>query len=215
MLTNFLGKVSDEVFVKIGKRLKQLLRERKITQTRLSEMTGFRQSDISDWANDYHSPREEKVEKIAEILGVTIADLIEDKQPANFDDMTGWVKLKVIGKVPAGVPIEAVEEYVSEIVVPPEHARPGCYALEVRGNSMVPKIMDGDVVVVAPCPDPRSGQIVVTRINSDVEVTLKKFQKDNGAILLVPENPEYQTRILTADSNIKILGCVIALHRRF
>lgn len=201
--------------MKIGKRLRQLLKERKITQTRLSELTGFRQSDISDWVNNYHSPREDRIQKIAEVLGVSVADLFEERPASDFDDMTGWVKLKVIGRVPAGVPIEAVEEYSGEIVVPPEHARPGCYALEVQGNSMVPRVLDGDVVIVAPCPSPRNGQIVVTRINSDGEVTLKKFQKDNDAILLVPENPEYQTRVLTPDSNIKILGCVIALHRKF
>ncbi|GAB1352751.1 hypothetical protein MASR1M12_14820 [Erysipelotrichia bacterium] len=202
--------------MKIGKNLKKFIKSRGLNQTQFAELVGVRQSDVSEWVNDLRMPRPETISKITELLNISTADLVEeDERVAHFDDMTGWVKLRVIGKVPAGVPIEAVEEYVSEIVVPPEHARPGCYALEVRGNSMVPKIMDGDVVVVAPCPDPRSGQIVVTRINSDGEVTLKKFQKDNGAILLVPENPEYQTRILTPDSNIKILGCVIALHRRF
>ena len=202
--------------MKIGKNLKKFIKSRGLNQTQFAELVGVRQSDVSEWVNDIRMPRPETISKITELLNISTADLVEeDERVAHFDDMTGWVKLRVIGKVPAGVPIEAVEEYVSEIVVPPEHARPGCYALEVRGNSMVPKIMDGDVVVVAPCPDPRSGQIVVTRINSDGEVTLKKFQKDNGAILLVPENPEYQTRILTPDSNIKILGCVIALHRRF
>lgn len=202
--------------MKIGKNLKKFIKSRGLNQTQFAELVGVRQSDVSEWVNDIRMPRPETISKITELLNISTADLVEeDERIAPFDDMTGWVKLKVIGKVPAGVPIEAVEEYVSEIVVPPEHARPGCYALEVRGNSMVPKIMDGDVVVVAPCPDPRNGQIVVTRINSDGEVTLKKFQKDSGAILLVPENPEYQTRILTPDSNIKILGCVIALHRRF
>lgn len=201
--------------MKIGKRLKQLLKERKRTQTWLSKATGFRQSDISDWANDLHSPREEKAKKIADALGVALADLVEDRQSLDIDDMAGWVKLKVIGKVPAGVPIEAVEEYSGEIVVPPEHARPGCFALEVHGNSMSPKIMDGDVVVVAPCPDPHNGQIVVTRINSDNEVTLKRFQRTCGAILLIPENVDYPSYVLTPDSNIKILGSVIALHRRF
>jgi len=205
--------------------LKELIKSKSISQTRLAELTGLPRTTISSWCNGKSTPKKHSdLVYLAKGLGMTLAELgkaigvsVEFNHGflANFDDMTGWVKLKVIGKVPAGVPIEAVEEYVSEIVVPPEHARPGCYALEVRGNSMVPKIMDGDVVVVAPCPDPRNGQIVVTRINSDGEVTLKKFQKDSGAILLVPENPEYQTRILTPDSNIKILGCVIALHRRF
>ncbi|MDD2998413.1 MAG: XRE family transcriptional regulator [Candidatus Riflebacteria bacterium] len=205
--------------------LKELTKSKNISQTKLAELAGLPRTTISSWCNGKSSPaKHADLIKLAKALGMTLDEIISalkidmsarGETIANFDDMTGWVKLKVIGRVPAGVPIEAVEEYSGEIVVPPEHARPGCYALEVRGNSMVPKIMDGDVVVVAPCLDPRNGQIVVTRINSDGEVTLKKFQKDDGAILLVPENPEYQTRILTPDSNIKILGYVIALHRRF
>ena len=197
------------------KNLKQLLKKRGLTQQALGELIDVPQTTIASWANGRATPKHDSLVKMSHIFRISVEELLGRERPGDFDDMAGWVKLKVIGKVPAGVPIEAIEEYAGEIVVPPEHARPGCYALEVRGNSMVPKIMDGDVVVVAPCPDPYNGQIVVTRINSDGEVTLKKFQRDNGTILLVPENPEHQTRVLTPDSNIKILGSVIALHRKF
>ncbi|KAF1081981.1 MAG: SOS-response repressor and protease LexA [Candidatus Rifleibacterium amylolyticum] len=198
-------------FMKI---LKELLKKKGFTQQALAELIEVPQSTLASWISGKGTPKHDNLVKLSQGLGVSPEELLGRERPANFDDMTGWVKLRVISKVPADVPIEAVEEYSGEIVVPPEHARPGCFALEVHGNSMVPRIMDGDVVVVTPCPDPYNGQIVVTRINSDGDVTLKKFQRDNGAILLVPENPEYQTRLLTPDSNIKILGSVIALHRR-
>jgi repressor LexA len=201
--------------MKIGKKLKFYIKRAGLTQAKFAGILDVRQSDISDWVNDNRFPRQEMLNRIVKELNLTISDLIEDSETKQSENMSGWKKLKVIGKVPAGVPIEAVEEYVCEIPVPADQARPNYYALQVTGDSMSPKIVNGDIVVVAPCPEPYNGQIVVTRINSDGEVTLKKFQRDGNTLLLIPENPEYQTRVLTPDSNIKILGSVIALYRKF
>ncbi len=195
--------------------LRELLKKRGFTQQEFGELVGVPQPTVASWISGKGTPKHDSLVKMAQILGVSPEELLGRERPANFDDMAGWVKLRIIGNVPAGVPIEAIEEYSGEIVVPPEHARPGCFALEVHGNSMSPKIMDGDVVVVAPCPDPHNGQIVVTRINSDNEVTLKRFQRTCGTILLIPENVDYPSYVLTPDGNIKILGSVIALHRKF
>ena len=63
--------------MKIGKKIKELLKARGITQGKLSELTGFRQSDISDWVNDKHLPRSETLDKIADVLKVSISELVE------------------------------------------------------------------------------------------------------------------------------------------
>lgn len=71
--------------MKIGKKLKELLRTRKMTQGELSELTGLRQSDISDWINDKHQPRSESLNKIVATLNVSVADLVDSKPPELSD----------------------------------------------------------------------------------------------------------------------------------
>lgn len=65
--------------MKIGKKIKELLKIRGITQGKLSELTGFRQSDISDWVNDKHLPRSETLDKIADVLKVSISEIVDSK----------------------------------------------------------------------------------------------------------------------------------------
>lgn len=64
--------------MKIGKRLKELLKTKGMTQTRLAELTGFRQSDISSWINDLHEPRPESLARIADALGVPVANIVNE-----------------------------------------------------------------------------------------------------------------------------------------
>lgn len=197
----------------IGEKVRMYLKEHKIKQSFLANKLGISRQNLNSLLKG--NMRGNNLHKIANALGVSVTELIENRPPPNFSDLKGWVKLPVIGKVPAGVPIEAIEEHAGEVVVPPGQAKPGCFALKVAGDSMSPRILDNDVVVVAPCPDPRNGQIVVTRVNCDGEVTLKRFQRDGDVVALVPENPNYQTRILTPESDIKILGRVVGLYRGF
>lgn len=67
--------------MKIGKKLKEILKARKITQTKLSELTGFRQSDISDWVNDLRFPRSESLDIIAKVLKISVSELIDSNPP--------------------------------------------------------------------------------------------------------------------------------------
>ncbi len=71
--------------MKIGKKIKELLKIRGITQGKLSELTGFRQSDISDWVNDKHLPRSETLDKIADVLKVSISEIVDSK-PSEISD---------------------------------------------------------------------------------------------------------------------------------
>ena len=99
--------------------------------------------------------------------------------------------IKVVGKIPAGFPTEAVQEYVGEIAVKSKYVKPGYFALRVKGDSMSPRLLDGDTVVVAPCPNPHNGDIVTIIINCDGDTTLKRFHRDGNVIKLTPDNPSY------------------------
>ena len=95
-------------------------------------------------------------------------------------------QIPVIGVVTAGLPILAVEN--QEGTLP--WSEPGCFALRVRGDSMINAgILEGDKVIVRPQSSADSGQIVVARIED--EATVKRLLRRNGQVGLMPENDNY------------------------
>ena len=96
-------------------------------------------------------------------------------------------QIPVVGVVTAGLPILAVENQEGTMA----WDEPGCFALRVRGDSMINAgILDGDKVVVRPQPTAEDGQIVVARIGD--EATVKRLRRRDGEIWLLPENPDYE-----------------------
>ncbi|MTJ05290.1 MAG: transcriptional repressor LexA [Sediminimonas qiaohouensis] len=124
--------------------------------------------------------------------------------------------LPVMGRIAAGVPIEAISNAERSIAVPDAMlgAQGDHYALEVRGDSMIDAgINDGDVVVIRETATADNGDIVVALID-DHEATLKRFFRRGGAIALEAANPAYETRLLPEDQ-VKIQGRLVGLIRTY
>ena len=101
------------------------------------------------------------------------------------------VKIPVYGRIPAGSPSEAIEEIEDYIDVPAELvAKNDLLVLRVSGNSMYPKYIEGDYVIIKKQPDCESGQDCAVRVNG-CDATLKKVIKERDGIMLQPINPEY------------------------
>ena len=117
-------------------------------------------------------------------------------------------QIPVIGVVTAGLPILAVENREGMMSWDGD---PACFALRVRGDSMIGAgILDGDKVVVRPQNTADNGQIVVARIGE--EATVKRLSRKNGEIWLLPENPDYEP----IDGNeAEIIGIVKAVVRNY
>ena len=116
-------------------------------------------------------------------------------------------QIPVIGVVTAGIPILAVENQEGTISWDGE---PGCFALRVRGDSMIhAAILDGDMVVVRPQANADDGQIVVARIGD--EATVKRLRRRNGEIWLMPENENYAP---IDGTEAEIIGIVKAVIRQ-
>ena len=117
-------------------------------------------------------------------------------------------QIPVIGGVTAGVPILAFENQEGMMAWDGE---PGCFALRVRGDSMVGAgILSGDKVVVRPQQTARDGQIVVARIGD--EATVKRLYRRNGEIWLLPENENYEP---IDGTEAEIIGLVKAVVREY
>jgi repressor LexA len=126
------------------------------------------------------------------------------------------VRIPVVGRIAAGVPIEAIEDPEDVVELPVGQVPDGCYALRVRGTSMIEDhIDDGDLVVVRPQPRVDNGDIAVAIVNDQTEnggATLKRFYLEGDTVRLQPRNPEMQPIMVPADQ-VEIRGKVVKLLR--
>ncbi len=125
-------------------------------------------------------------------------------------------EIPVMGKIAAGVPIEAISEVSHHVAVPGSmlSGRGHHYALEVRGDSMIEAgINDGDVVVIRETATAETGDIVVALVEGH-EATLKRFRRKGAAIALEAANPAYETRVFR-DDQVKVQGRLVGLIRNY
>jgi repressor LexA len=125
------------------------------------------------------------------------------------------ISLPLYGKIAAGLPIEALNDSVSEIEVPASLLGNGDhFALEVEGDSMVEAgILDGDTVIIRKGETAENGQIIVALVD-ETEVTLKRLRRRGQSIALEPANIRYETKIFPAD-RVRVQGRLVALLRRY
>lgn len=126
------------------------------------------------------------------------------------------MELPVMGRIAAGVPIEAISEVSHHVAVPGSmlSGRGNHYALEVKGDSMIEAgINDGDIVVIREQNTAENGDIVVALVE-DHEATLKRFRRKGGMIALEAANPAYETRVFP-DHLVKVQGRLVGLIRSY
>lgn len=138
-------------------------------------------------------------------------------RPANTEPVTiSAVELPVMGRIAAGVPIEAISQMSHQVAVPGSMISQNGdhYALEVKGDSMIDAgINDGDVVVIRETSAADNGDIVVALVE-DHEATLKRFFRKGNAIALEAANPAYETRVFPEDK-VKVQGKLVGLIRTY
>lgn len=121
--------------------------------------------------------------------------------------------IPVIGRIAAGEPIEAIEDPSDTVEVPQRYVDQGCYALRVKGKSMIEDaIDDGDIVVIKPQDTADNGEIVVALITSGVfpdgEATLKRLYREGNRVRLQPANSEMKP-IYVSPADLQIRGKVV------
>jgi repressor LexA len=134
---------------------------------------------------------------------------------SNDDDAAASISIPVMGRIAAGVPIDAIQHRTHSISVPPDMISGGeHYALEVKGDSMIEAgIFDGDTVIIRNTSTANPGEIVVALVD-DEEATLKRFRRKGASIALEAANPAYETRIFGPD-RVKVQGRLVGLIRRY
>jgi repressor LexA len=125
------------------------------------------------------------------------------------------IEVPVLGRIAAGVPIEAIQHEKDRISVPPSMISRGeHFALEIQGDSMIDAgILDGDIVVIRRGDTADTGDIVVALVHEE-EATLKRLRKKGGSIALEAANPAYETRIF-GPGEVRVQGRLVGLIRRY
>jgi len=138
----------------------------------------------------------------------------EKPAPAASNDEAG-VAIPVMGRIAAGVPIDAIQNRTHTVTVPAEMLTGGeHYALEVRGDSMIEAgILDGDTVIIRQANTASPGEIVVALVD-EAEATLKRFRRKGASIALEAANPAYETRIYGPD-RVQVQGRLVGLIRKY
>ena len=217
----------------------ELLNENHCKSADVAKTTGIHPSTFSDWKKGKSSPKYDKIQKIAEFFGVE-PDWLSGKSEfktkkemlQHFDDVYNTpalqsdvfrlekgMKIPVLGEVAAGTPIFAEENYIGSEEISEELASTGeFFGLRIHGDSMSPRISDGDIVIVRQQDDAESGDIVIVLINGD-SATCKKLMKYTDGISLLSFNPAYEPMTFTnkeiEDKPVRIIGKVVENRQKY
>lgn len=200
-------------------RVKELRKQKHITQEELGKVLDIQKAAISKYENGRAEPSTEVLKKMSAYFGVSI-DYLLGNSPAKLSaqKLGRGVRIPVLGRVVAGIPIEAVEEILDYEEITPELAATGeFFALQVKGDSMLPKLEEGDVVIVKKQADVETGDIAIVLVNGD-EATIKQVKKVTGGIMLYGFNPDvYEPHFYSnqqiEELPVRILGKVIESRR--
>lgn len=219
-------------------RLKKAMSLKGMKQVDLCNKTGLDKALISNYLSGKYKAKQDKLHKLAIALDVSEGWLMgydvdidrewfEEKEPSelNIDNAryiettSKNIKIPVLGKVPAGIPIEAIEDILGYEELPTSMLRNGenYFALKVDGDSMYPDYKTGDIIIIRQQNDCNSGDDCVVMVNGD-DATFKRVIKQEKSIILKPLNNEYEPyyfneyEILTKP--VKILGIAIEVRRK-
>lgn len=188
-------------------------------QKEIAAQLGISPTTFNTWCVGKIMPRMGKVQLIADYFGIGKSDLIDDKTNLIGKQIRKGVVINVLGRVAAGVPIEAVEDIIDTEEITEELAKTGTFfGLQIHGNSMEPKFSEGDVVIVRQQDDAESGDIVIATINGN-EATCKRLRKYRDGIELISNNPSYEPMFFSNEDietkPVKIIGRVVELRAKF
>ena len=207
---------SKEIF---AKNLKHYMDIHGINQKELSSIVGVSAPTVNDWMKAKKYPRIDRIERMANYFGIQKSDLIEDKSKLAGMPKSQGVWIPVLGRVAAGIPINMVTDIIDQEQITEEMAATGEYfALQIHGDSMEPKMSDGDVVIVRQQDDAESGEVVIATINGN-DATCKRLRKYTEGIMLLSTNAAYEPMTFTnkdiEELPVRILGKVVELRAKF
>ena len=207
------------------KNIKRLREEKGMSQDSLAKLTGYTDSSsIAKIEKGLVDLQQSKIELFAKALGTTSRDLVGWDN--NIGPITNGSKRKkvgvtinILGRVAAGTPIEAVEDIIDTEEITQEMAITGdFFGLQIHGDSMEPKMSEGDIVIVRQQNDAESGETVIVTVNG-TDATCTRLRKYRDGIELISTNPSYEPMFFSneeiASKPVKVIGKVVEIRCKF
>ena len=198
-------------------RLKKLLTEHELTQHQLSKILNVSESTVGKWILEKSLPRMGVIQKLSEYFNVPKSYFLE-KQDNPEKSITKGVRIPILGRVVAGIPLEAITDIEGYEEITPKMASLGEYfALRIKGHSMEPQILDNDVVICKCQSDVESGDIAIILVNGD-EATCKQIKKSQEGVTLIGFNPlvyppHFYSNKEIEELPVNVIGKVVELRR--
>ena len=202
-------KIDTKEKAMFGEKLKQFRKANKLGQVELAKIMNVANGTISMWESGQRTPDIDTIRSLAKLFHISINELIDDENPA---------RIPVLGKIPAGIPIEMIEDVLDYEDISPDMLRGGkeYFALKVKGDSMSPKFLEGDILIVRKQDDCENGDFAIVAVNG-YDATFKKVIKKENCIILQPLNPNFEPVIYDNDQiatlPVHILGVVVEIRR--
>lgn len=208
----------------LSSNIRFLRTKKNYSQDKLAELLGYKSfTTIQKWESGVSDPPLKTVKKLCELFNVDIDELYDSDMtnptPIKTQSTVSGVLIPVVGRVAAGIPIEAIENIIDTEEIPQAMASEGEYfGLKVKGDSMEPKISDGDVVIVRKQSDADDGDLVISLVNGD-DAVVKRLKKYADGIALISSNPMYDPMYFSKDEieskPVEIIGKVKELRAKF
>lgn len=201
----------------IGERIKEARKTAGLTQVELAKKTDLSRSYIGDIEKDRYNPSVSTLQLIAKATNAPLETLLpstKTQQPAGRG-----VRIPVLGRVVAGIPIEAIQEILDYEEIPQSMADTGdFFALQVKGASMEPTLRDGDVVIVKKQPTVDSGDIAIVLVNGN-DATIKEIRESPAGITLVGHNvvvfpPHFYSNKEIEELPVRVIGKAVEVRRK-
>ncbi len=203
----------------IGQRLHQVMQDKELNYEQFGQLLGMRPQTLNRYVLGQREPRAEVAMEMALKLNVNLYwlqgyDVPPQPDPKQPGDPSRTV-LPILGVIKAGIPTLASQEILGYAAA--DSAHKGCFYLRVSGDSMINAgICDGDLVMIRPQSSARNGQIVACIVNQE-DATLKRFRRQGDMVILQPENPNYEPRLIPAANfstgAARIVGVAVRLMR--
>lgn len=197
-------------------RIKELRTGLGIKQADLAKALKVSQATMSGYETGKYEPDLKTLKAIADYFAVSV-DFVLGGNPM-LAAIKG-IRVPVYAAVAAGIPIEAIEDIVDYEEIDAALAATGdFFGLRIKGDSMEPRMREGDVVIVRKQDDADTGDIAIILVNGN-EATVKKIKKEPSGISLIPNNPahdiQYYSAADIASLPVRIIGKVVELRAKF
>ncbi len=202
-----------------SRNLNKYLTEYGKSQKEVAEAIGVIPSTFNTWCQGIALPRMGKVQALSDYFGINKSDLIDDKSALIGKTPSRGFSVNVLGRVAAGIPIEAITDIIDTEEISQDLAKTGeFFGLQIHGDSMEPRMYEGDVVIVRQQDDAESGDIVIAMVNG-YDATCKRLMKYVGGISLISLNSKYDPMMFTnqeiEEKPVRIIGKVVELRGKF